>query len=52
VGDIFNNVSSCGGILENEQLLLYYGAANSSICAGTTTLGEIEDDCIASEKEF
>lgn len=52
VGDIFNNVSSCGGILENEQLLLYYGAANCSICAGTTTLGEIEDDCIASEKEF
>jgi len=52
VGDIFNVVSSCGGILEGEKLLLYYGAANSCICLGTTTLDEIEDDCIASEKEF
>lgn len=52
VGDIFNVVSSCGGILEGENLLLYYGAANSSICLGTTTIGEIEEDCIASEKEF
>ena len=52
VGDIFNVVSSCGGILEGEKLLLYYGAANSCICVGTTTLDEIEEDCIASEKEF
>lgn len=52
VGDIFNMVSSCGGILEEEKLLLYYGAANSCICAGTTTLDEIEEDCIASKREF
>lgn len=52
VGDIFNVVSSCGGILEDDRLILYYGAANSCICAGTTTIQEIEDDCIASEKEF
>ncbi|MDD5727757.1 MAG: hypothetical protein PHV59_04250 [Victivallales bacterium] len=52
VGDIFNVVSTCGGILEGDRLLLYYGAANSCICAGMTTVQEIEDDCLASEKEF
>jgi predicted GH43/DUF377 family glycosyl hydrolase len=53
LGDIPNLVFSCGAILEqNEEVKLYYGAANSCICVGTTTLTEIVDACLESAKEF
>ncbi len=52
VGDAPNVVFSCGAILEGDNLLLYYGAARSCIGVGTTTVNEIIDSCIASEKEF
>lgn len=52
VGDIPNTVFSCGAILEDDKLLLYYGASRSCICVGMTTVSEIMNNCIASEKEF
>lgn len=53
VGDIPNLVFSCGAILEpNGELKLYYGAARSCICVGTTRIDSILDACIESDKEF
>lgn len=52
VGDIPNIVFSCGGILEGEKLLLYYGASDSCICLGSTTIHEIEQECVKSKGEF
>jgi predicted GH43/DUF377 family glycosyl hydrolase len=53
MGDVPNLVFSCGAVIEpNNEIKLYYGAANSCICLGTTTVDEIVEACSASEKEF
>jgi predicted GH43/DUF377 family glycosyl hydrolase len=52
IGDIPNLVFSCGAILEGEKLLLYYGAADSCICLGSTTIDKIEQECVKSKGEF
>lgn len=52
VGDIRNLIFTCGGIVEDSKLLLYYGAARSCICAGTTTLDDIISKCRESEEPF
>ncbi len=52
VGDINNLVFSSGAIVENNILALYYGAARSCICLGTTAIDEIVENCRESEKEF
>lgn len=36
-----NVVFTCGVILENEELIIYYGAADDKICSVTFTLDEI-----------
>lgn len=52
IGDINNLIYSCGGIVEDNILKLYYGASYSCICLATTTIDEIIDNCLESEKEF
>lgn len=37
-GDV---VFTCGVILESDQLMIYYGAADDKICLATTSLGKI-----------
>ncbi|MBW1940438.1 MAG: glycoside hydrolase family 130 protein [Deltaproteobacteria bacterium] len=49
VGDIPNLIFSCGAILEDEKLLLYYGASNSCICLGSTTIDKIDHECLKSK---
>ena len=52
IGDVPNLVFSCGAILEENKLLLYYGVARSAIAIGTTTIEEIDEDCVESEVEY
>ena len=53
IGDVSNLVFSCGAIIEpNGEVRLYYGAANSCICLGTTKVQNIVQACLKSEKEF
>ena len=40
-GDAPNVVFSCGGIVREGQLWMYYGAADSSICLATARLSDI-----------
>lgn len=52
IGDIGNLVFTCGAVLRNGgDVFLYYGAADSCICLGTTTVSEIIDTCLLSSKE-
>ena len=53
IGDVPNLVFSCGAIVEPDgEVKLYYGAANSCICLGTTTVSAIVRACTESDKEF
>jgi len=53
IGDVTNLVFSCGAIIEpNDEVKLYYGAANSCICVGTTKVQNIIHACLESKKEF
>ena len=52
VGDVPNTVCVCGAICEDDKIMLYYGVARSCICLGMTTLDELVEHCIESEKEF
>ena len=45
IGDVPNVVFSCGALLRDGQLELYYGASDSCICLGTASLGDILDSC-------
>ncbi len=53
IGDVPNLVFSCGAILErNGEVKLYYGASNSCVCIGTTSVDAILTACQESDKEF
>jgi predicted GH43/DUF377 family glycosyl hydrolase len=52
IGDVPNLVFSCGALFDGDAVTLYYGAANSCICIGTTTVATIVQACRESEKEF
>lgn len=53
VGDIPNLVFSCGAIIEpDREIKLYYGAADSCICLGTTAVSNIVEACMESEREY
>jgi len=53
IGDVPNLVFSCGAICEpNGELKIYYGAANSCICVGTTRVDHILHACHESDKEY
>ena len=47
IGDLPNLVYSCGIIIEdNDEVKLYYGASNSCIAVGTTTVETIMAACL------
>lgn len=53
VGDIPNLVFSCGAVLEpGGEIKLYYGASNSCVCIGTTSMDAILEACTESDREF
>ncbi|MCP4640664.1 MAG: glycosidase [bacterium] len=53
LGDVPNLVFSCGATIEeNDEIRIYYGAANSCICVGTTKLSRVIEACHDSGKEF
>jgi beta-1,4-mannooligosaccharide/beta-1,4-mannosyl-N-acetylglucosamine phosphorylase len=52
IGDVNNLVYTCGAIVKNDTLMLYYGAAHSCICLGTITIKKIVENCKESKKEF
>jgi len=46
VGDVPNVVFSTGALMEdNEQITVYYGAADTCICVGTAQLGDLMQFC-------
>jgi predicted GH43/DUF377 family glycosyl hydrolase len=47
VGDVNNVVFSCGAILEDDgqELKIYYGASDTSICIGTAKVNELMQFC-------
>ena len=47
-GDVPNVIFTCGVILEdNDEIKLYYGAADTCICMGTCQLQDLIDSCIS-----
>lgn len=51
VGDINNVVFSCGAILEDDgqELKIYYGASDTSICVGMANVNELMQFCSIGE---
>ena len=52
IGDVPNVVFSCGALLADGQLSVYYGASDSCICLGTAALEDVLRVCFESEREF
>ncbi len=52
IGDVPNVVFSCGALLEDGRLNLYYGASDSCICRGSAPLEDILQVCFDSERKF
>ncbi|MHC4915706.1 MAG: glycoside hydrolase family 130 protein [Planctomycetota bacterium] len=53
IGDLTNIVFTCGALLEDDgTVTVYYGAADSCICVGTTTAEEIVNRCVAGKEAF
>jgi predicted GH43/DUF377 family glycosyl hydrolase len=44
-GDGPNIVFSCGGFVRGDELWVYYGAADTSICLATAKLSDVLDLC-------
>jgi len=49
VGDHGNMVFSCGAIVENKEIMLYYGGADMGINLGTVLLSELVEECLGGE---
>ncbi|MCD4823538.1 MAG: glycoside hydrolase family 130 protein [Phycisphaerae bacterium] len=46
IGDVGNVCFACGAIVEDdEEVKIYYGAADTSICVATCTLDELIESC-------
>jgi len=53
IGELPNLVYSCGAIVEPDgEIKLYYGAANSCICLGITSIQEVASACMQAPQEF
>ncbi len=53
IGDQPNIVFTTGALLrEKGELKIYYGAARSGVCFGTTSVQRIVDNCLESEEQF
>jgi predicted GH43/DUF377 family glycosyl hydrolase len=46
IGDVPNMVFSCGALVRDGELWIYYGASDSCICIGTARIDEIVDFCL------
>jgi predicted GH43/DUF377 family glycosyl hydrolase len=45
IGNVPNVVFSCGGLLQDGQVQIYYGASDSCVCLGTANVRDIIDVC-------
>ncbi|KKO11251.1 hypothetical protein LCGC14_0017280 [marine sediment metagenome] len=45
IGNVPNVVFSCGGLLQDGQVHIYYGASDSCVCLGTADVRDIIDVC-------
>jgi len=52
IGDVPNVVFSCGAVLEDGVVTVYYGASDSVICRASAPLEEIVGHCFRSAREF
>jgi len=53
VGDLPNIIFSVGAICKDDSdLHIFYGAADSCICGGSTTVQEIVDLCMEGKKGY
>ncbi|NLF29259.1 MAG: glycosidase [Planctomycetes bacterium] len=52
IGDVPNVVFSCGALLSDGIVTVYYGASDSVICRGSAPLEEIIGHCFRSAREF
>jgi predicted GH43/DUF377 family glycosyl hydrolase len=52
VGNVPNVVFSCGALLEDDRLNVYYGASGSCICLGTARLDDLLQACFEGERAF
>ncbi len=53
IGDVPNLVFPTGALADNDgNLKIFYGAANSCICVGSTTIEKIVENCLESEVEY
>lgn len=46
VGDVSNVVFSCGAVLSGEDLLIYYGACDTSICVASCKFDELIESAL------
>lgn len=47
IGDVPNMIFSCGAIINNNEIWIYYGASDSCICLGTASIEAISEFCLA-----
>ncbi len=47
IGDVPNMVFSCGAIVRDDELWIYYGASGSCVCLGSARIGEIVEFCLS-----
>jgi predicted GH43/DUF377 family glycosyl hydrolase len=53
IGDVPNLVFPSGALVDEKgNLKIFYGAANSCICFGTTTIKDVVDNCFESQVEY
>lgn len=53
IGDQPNIVFTTGALLQEKgELKIFYGAARSGVCFGTTSVQQIVDNCLESEERF
>lgn len=46
VGDVSNVVFPCGAVIKDDELMMYYGAADSCVCVATAKLSDLIRVCL------
>lgn len=46
IGDVGNVVFPCGAVVEEDEIKMYYGAADSCICMATANLSDLIEVCL------
>ncbi|MFC1498245.1 glycosidase [Verrucomicrobiota bacterium] len=52
IGDLHNIVFTTGAFIDGETVSIFYSGADSCVCMGRTTVGEIVETCLNSAREF